>query len=133
MSFSDFSPVTDLDNLVNTLEEYGVAVLPSVFSDEECDQFRSALFNHLRDEHKIVEPDDICNVSPIQGGAMFTYGLSLTKPVLDVKTSDKALAPFRRFFPNDSEFTTSLDGMFIGPPPVNKIILFLSLGLIDMV
>lgn len=38
--FSDFTPITDLNGLSDTLEKYGVAVIPSVFTDEECSKVK---------------------------------------------------------------------------------------------
>ena len=114
--FSDFSPVTDLANLKDTLDKYGVAVLTNVFTPEECDTTRQKIFKYLEKEHDIVEPDDFEKLKPIQGGMLHNFGISLLPEILDMKTDERTVEPFRKIW-NEQEMTTSLDGMFIGPPP----------------
>jgi hypothetical protein len=117
--FSDYTTLTDLDNLAQTLEEYGVAVVPNVIPESECDEFRAKMFEYLKTEHNIVTPNDLMDkLKPSHGGMIKKYGIPLTRMVLDLKTDDRVIEPFRRVWPEDrDELVTSLDGMFIGPPP----------------
>lgn len=41
--------ITTPDNLKETLEEYGVAIIPSVLNDEECSQIASGMWDTLED------------------------------------------------------------------------------------
>lgn len=43
-----YSPQTDLENLKDALEQNGVAVLPNVFTEEECDKFMGKVFSRLK-------------------------------------------------------------------------------------
>ena len=38
---------TTLENLKNTLEEYGVAIIPSLLSEEECKEMEEGMWNTL--------------------------------------------------------------------------------------
>lgn len=116
MQYSDLSPITDLDNLKQTLDELGVAVLPSVFSETECNDLIQSLRKHVADKFNIVEPNDYKKLRPIEGGIIHNYGLALTKEVLDLKTNEKTIKPFQTVW-GEEDVVTSLDGIFIAPPP----------------
>ena len=47
MSFTNFSPLTNLENLTKTLDTYGVAVLENVFSEDECEHVKKKTFDFL--------------------------------------------------------------------------------------
>lgn len=116
MAFTDFSPLTDLDNLNNTLEAYGVAVLPNVFTEEECDKVKNSVFTYLAEEHDVREADDYVKVIPIEGGILNGYGLALLKEVLDMKTDERVENVFKKIW-NNEEVTMSMDAINIMPPP----------------
>lgn len=115
-SFEDFCPLTDMANLSATLDKYGVAVLPGVLPEEECDMFRANVFAYLTDEWMVYQPEDLERLGISHGGMLKYYGISLIKPVLDLKTDERLIEPFRAIW-NETELTTSLDALFIGPPP----------------
>jgi hypothetical protein len=115
--YSDFTELTDLDNLTKTIDKYGVAVLPNVITETECDEFRTKMFDYLKRELNIVTPNDLMDkLRPSHGGMVKTHGVPLTRMVLDLKTDERVIEPFRRVWQED-DLVTSLDGMFIGPPP----------------
>jgi ectoine hydroxylase-related dioxygenase (phytanoyl-CoA dioxygenase family) len=117
--YADFSPITDLDNLTKTLDEFGVAVLPNVFSRDECDAFRAKVMKELKTELGVVTPNDVMDkLKATHGGMIKTHGVSLSNTVLELKTDERTIEPFRRVWPEDRDaLVTSLDAMFIGPPP----------------
>lgn len=115
--FTDFSPQTDLENLVPTLNKYGVAVLTNIFQHKECDDLKRKIFKHLNNQHNIQSTQDYYRkIRPLNGGLIHSYGLSLLPEVLELKTDERTIEPFRRIW-NEPEVTTSFDGLFIGPPP----------------
>lgn len=114
----DFSPLTDLDSLAGTLEKYGVAVLPNLFTDEECEKVKKSVFDEMASKHGVHTPDDFYKVEPIEAGILQKFGLSLLKEVLDLKTDERVVEAFRRVWPEaNGELTTSFDGICIQPPP----------------
>jgi len=118
MHFSDFSPQTSLENLNSTLDEFGVAVVPDIISAEECNQFKKEIFKHLSQQHEINTCEEYyAQFKPMNGGLIHYYGITLIQPVLDLKTDQRVIEPFKRIWNNETELTTSFDGMFIGPPP----------------
>lgn len=118
----DFSPQTTLDNLNETLEKYGVAVLPNVLSDDECEVFKLSVLNQIALKRGVKKPDDFIRLRPVGGGIIHNYGIALLKEVLDLKTDERVIEPFRRIWPEaNGELTTSLDGIHISPPPEQTI------------
>lgn len=117
MNYEDFCPLTDLDYLNETLDKYGVAVLPDVFTSDECDNYKKQIFRVLDQDYDVREPDDFEDkLKPLRGCMLGSYGVSLMRPVLDLKTEEKAIEPFRKIW-NENELTTSLDRITIFPPP----------------
>ena len=116
MQFTDYSPITDLDHLSNDLNEKGVAVLPNVFQADECDNFRKKVWDHMCSKHAIKNTKEYFEkIRPFSGGLIHGYGVSLYTEVLDLKTDERCVAPFKCIW-NENELTCSLDGMYIGPP-----------------
>jgi hypothetical protein len=101
MSFKNFSPSTNLENLTNTLETYGVAVLENVFSEDECEYVKKKTFEYLAEYHNIREPDDYAKLMPTQGGIINGYGISLIKEILDMKTDERVESAFKKIWNND--------------------------------
>lgn len=114
--FQDFCPLTDLENLNKTLDTFGVAVLPNVFTEAECEYVKKKVFDYLAREHLVFEPDDISKLNPLNSGVLHSFGISLLKEVLDMKTDDRVIEAFKKIWKQD-ELTTSLDGLNIQPPP----------------
>ena len=120
MTSHDFSPQTTLDHLAETVEQYGVAVLPNVFTEQECDSFRKIIFDHLETKLNVKDADDFIKLKRIgEGkGIIRNYGLPLIKPVLDLKTDQRVIDAYSRLWPEaNGELTTSLDALHIGAPP----------------
>ena len=115
MAFSDFSPLTDLENLNQTLETYGVAVLPNVFTEEECERVKNGVYSYLAKNHDVHEADDYVKVNPMEGGIINCYGIALIKDVLNMKTDERVENIFKRIW-NNEEVTMSLDAINIMPP-----------------
>ena len=118
MSFTNFSPLTTLQNLTNTLEEHGVAVLPNVFREVECEYVKNCTFEYLAKNHGVKEPQDFERLHPVGGGIYHSYGISLIKEVLDMKTDERVENIFKTIW-NGEDVTMSLDGINIGPPAIH--------------
>ena len=112
MSFKNFSPLTNLENLTNTLNTYGVAVLPNVFTDDECEFVKKSTFDYLATNYGVNGPNDYEKVHPIGGGILHNYGIALIKEILDMKTDERVENIFKTIW-NNQEVTMSLDGMRI--------------------
>ena len=113
----DFSPQTNLDNLVDMLDEYGVAVLSDLFTDDECETFKKKVFDHISSKFGVNKPDEFAKLRPVGGGILHNYGISLIEPCLTLKTDQRVLNAFDRIWPEAfGDLTTSLDGIHIGPP-----------------
>lgn len=64
----DFTPLATPDTLNETLNKYGVAVLPNVLPADECDALRKSLFDYLANRLNIKEPDDFYKLKPVGEG-----------------------------------------------------------------
>lgn len=114
--FSHFYPEANLENVNQILEKHGVAVIPNVFQENECEILKNNVFKYLKEEFDIEKPDDFHRLRPISGGILHYYGISLLKEVLDLKTDVRVVQIFEKIW-NTNELTMSLDGMHIAPPP----------------
>ena len=112
----DFFPETNLENLNETLEKYGVAVLTNLFTLEECLLFRNTILARLESELNIIEPEDFSKLRPISGGIIRSNGLPFTKEVLELKTDRRVIEAFDKIW-NGEELTGSFDAINITPPP----------------
>jgi ectoine hydroxylase-related dioxygenase (phytanoyl-CoA dioxygenase family) len=117
--YADFYPETTLENLNTTLDTHGVAVLPRVFSEKECDDLKVATLRYLAQEYSVFTNEDFKNLHLLRGGMFHNYGASLTKEILDFKTDERTIEPFKRIW-NTNELTVSLDGLYLSPPPVGN-------------
>ena len=114
--FSDFYPETTLENLNATLDMQGVAVLPNVFSEHECNIVKKSVLAHLANGYSVKQPGDFQKLKVQAGGIFHKYGVALIKEVLDLKTNERTIAPFAHIW-REEELTTSLDGIYLAPPP----------------
>jgi len=110
-----FCPLTTLHQLKETLDKYGVAVLPDVFTSAECETVKTRMFEYLAREHQVTKPDDFKRLKPLRGGMMKSYGIALQKEILDLKTDERVVDSFRQIWA-EKELTTALDSIYIGPP-----------------
>ena len=116
MNFSEFSPQTNLENLTELLSLQGVAVIANVIPSNECNQIKRQVFKYLYKYHNIETSDDFYKkFRPLNGGLIHYYGISLIRPILDLKTDQRVIEPFAHIW-KEKELTTSLDGMFISAP-----------------
>ena len=114
-----FCPLTTLDDLTKTLDEYGVAVLPNVITEQECDDLRKKMFDYLAKEFQVVEPDDYEKLKPLRGMMLKSYGIALRPEILELKTDERVINAFRRIW-NEQDLSTSFDAITIGPPPEKR-------------
>lgn len=110
-----FCPLATSENLKETLEKYGVAVLTDVFADNECEKVKAKMLEYLAHEHYVTEPDDYKKLRPMRGGMMKYFGIALHKEILDLKTDERVVDKFRQIW-NEQNLTTSLDSIYISPP-----------------
>ena len=115
MSFKNFSPLTDLENLNITLNNYGVAVIPNVFTPDECELVKLTMFNNLAQNKDVKGPNDYDKIN-IMGGGIIHDGIALSKEILDMKSDERVEKIFKTIW-NNQEVTMSLDGINIIPPP----------------
>jgi hypothetical protein len=111
MAFKNFSPITDLENLNNTLNNYGVAVMPNVFTADECELVKLLTFNNLAQNFGVKGPNDYDKIFITGGGIIHHCGIALSKEILDMKSDERVEKIFKTIW-NNQEVTMSLDGRF---------------------
>ena len=117
--FKEFCPITTLDELNSTLEKYGIAVLPNVFTEQECEALKRKVFFHLKKTFNVVEPDDYVKLRPMLGYMMKSFGISFLPEILEMKTDERVVNAFRAIW-NEQDLTTSFDAIAIVPPPEKR-------------
>ena len=96
------------DNLKATLEEYGVAIIPSVLSEEECNAMETGMWNTLEDwtqhwETQITRdnPDSWKNLRdlfPKHSMLIQQYGLGHAQFIWDLRQNPKCIEIFAKLW-----------------------------------
>lgn len=120
--------VTTLDTLQATLDEFGVAILPSVLNETECEQMLTGMWYFL--EHisqrwpkpiRRGEPRSwagIFELSPLHSMLIQHWGAGHTQASWDVRQNEKIVDIFAQLWSCDREdLLVSFDGLSMGLPP----------------
>ncbi len=125
--------ITTPDNLKETLEEYGVAIIPSVLNDEECAAMQSGMWDTLEDwtqhwDTQITRDNpeswkNIRDLFPKHSMLIQQYGLGHAQFIWNLRQNPKCIEPFTRIWNTPAEdLLVSFDAAsFHMPPEVTKI------------
>ena len=119
----------NLDNLVSTLKQFGVAIVPNILDAKECKALEDGLWDHF---------DYICSAGPtlkrgdpttwkkaLQGTLMPNHGMlcqfhnvGQCQAVWDIRGNPRVQAGYHRIFPKaNGKLTVSFDGVSFGLAP----------------
>ena len=117
--------ITDIENIKNTLDEYGVAIIPNILDEEECSKFESGMFDYL--EHitqKFETPINRNNTEtfkewykllPKHGMLQQHFWIGHAQFNWDLRTNPKIINVFRNIYDTD-DLLVSFDGASFSPP-----------------
>ncbi|KXS21930.1 hypothetical protein M427DRAFT_51303 [Gonapodya prolifera JEL478] len=120
--------LTSIDNLRSTLDTYGVAILPSVLTEAECENLENGVwgaFEHIsagwdrpisrarKDSWK-----GLGNLYHLHNMLWQSFGLGHAQAVWEVRQNPRVIAPFEKLWDCEaSELLASFDGVGFAPPP----------------
>lgn len=117
---------TTKENLKQTIEKYGVAIIPNVFTEKECDDLLSEMwdfFEHITKkwETPIKRKDNktwkqIYNLFPLHSMLVQYFSIGHAQFAWNARQNQKAIEIFSHFW-NTDELLVSFDGSSFHLPP----------------
>lgn len=116
---------TNLENLNNNLDQYGVAVIPNIFNENECIQFRNKIWEELKyisqnrfDINDINTWNEFYNFNPFHSMLLHHHSLGHIQPIWDIRQHPNVYNVFEKIWDtNVNDLLVSFDGLSIHLPP----------------
>ncbi len=124
---------TDLENLKNTLDQYGVAIIPSLLSEEECKEMEDGMWNTLetwtKEWEQPIKKDipeswkNIRDLFPKHSMLIQQYSLGHAQFIWNLRQNPKCVNIFAKIWNcSPEELLVSFDAAsFHMPPETTKI------------
>lgn len=120
--------VTTIENLQNTLDTYGVAIVPNILNKTECDNMKEGMWNYLEHITANMElPIDRTNPNswktfkelyPRHSMLLQSWAVGHSQLVWDLRTNPNVIAPFEKIWETKAEdLLVSFDGAAFHFPP----------------
>jgi hypothetical protein len=123
MEYKDYT--TTLENVNAQLDEYGVAVVPSVLSEAECIELRDRVWAELK--HVTKDKFDIndettwkefFNFYPMRAMLLQHFSLGHMQPIWDIRVNPKVCAVYEKIWGvQKNDLLVSFDGLSVHLPP----------------
>jgi hypothetical protein len=120
---------TTIDKLKATLEQYGVAILPSVLDAKECAAMIDGMWNYLEHVSARLKPSPISrndpttwkqmqHLYPLHWMLLKQFGIGHTQMSWNLRQNPKVMAPFAKLWSvEQKDLLTSFDGASFHMPP----------------
>ena len=119
---------TTTDNLKKTLEKYGVAIIPNVINQEECDNMTSGMWDYIEHITKRftipIKRDNPASwkefrkLYPLHSMLLQRYGIGQAQYIWDLRQNRKITSIFAKLWNcDDNDLLVSFDGASIHFPP----------------
>ena len=120
--------ITDINNLKNTLNEYGVAIIPNILSKEECENMKDGMWNYLKHiTQKFPNPIEKDNISswrsfkdlyPKHSMLIQQWSIGHAQMIWDIRQNQKVYSVFAKLWNvKPEELLVSFDGASFHLPP----------------
>ena len=120
--------VTNKEKMRETLEEYGVAIIPNVLDEKECDNMLSGIWNYFEHisqkwETPINKKDEkswrgFYELFPSHSMLVQHWNIGHSQACWDVRQNEKVLDIYSYFWNcSKEELLCSFDGLSFNPPP----------------
>ena len=120
--------VCTIDNISNTLDKYGVAIIPNILTKTECEKMKDGMWNYL--EHITSKMDNPINrnnstswktykkLYPKHSMLLQLWSVGHAQFIWDLRTNPKVIAPFEKIWNTDAkDLLVSFDGASFHFPP----------------
>jgi len=120
-------PVCKVDEIVSTIEKYGVAVVENILTEEECkigidgaNRWLESIAKNEEDKIKLSDKNSLRFISQkmhaIHGGLIQHYSVGHSQYVWDIRQNPKVKSVFENIW-KEKDLIVSFDGVNITPPP----------------
>lgn len=131
MSYENEKYLTTPEKLKETIETYGVGIIPNILNDEEISNMRTGMWDYLEHttqkfERPISRDNDktwteYLKLYPKHSMLLQQYGVGHSQFVWDIRQNPKVVNIFSQFWKKPSEdLLTSFDGASFHFPPENS-------------
>jgi ectoine hydroxylase-related dioxygenase (phytanoyl-CoA dioxygenase family) len=116
---------TTVDNLRKTLDEYGVAIIPSVLDDEECEVMLKEMWDFFEEitGHKLKRDDrstwrEFYKLYPLHSMLIQYYGIGHAQFAWNLRQNPKIISIFSKLYDcSEEDLLVSFDGSSLHLPP----------------
>ena len=116
---------TELNNINNYLNEYGVAVISNILTENECINYRNQIWNELKyvskdrfDINNLDTWNEFYNFDPYQSMLLHYNSLGHMQPIWEIRQHPKVYQVFEKIWDvSVNELIVSFDGLSIHLPP----------------
>ncbi len=116
---------TTVDNVNNYLNEYGVAVIPNVLTQDECILYRNQIWDELSyvtqnrfDVNDTETWREFYNLYPLHSMLLQHFSLGHMQPIWDIRQHDKVCEVFETIWETPkNDLLVSFDGLAVHLPP----------------
>lgn len=120
--------VTNIDNVLTTLDKYGVAIIPNILNAQECENMKQGMWNYLETLTKNMEIPITKNnpqtwktfkeLYPKHSMLLQHWSVGHSQFIWDVRSNHKVIAPFEKIWNTPKEdLLVSFDGASFHFPP----------------
>lgn len=128
MEFEYEKYITNKENLKITIEKYGVAIIPNVLNNDECDNIVKGMWDYFEYitqnwEIKMNRKEkttwkNFYNLYPLHSMLVQHWQVAHSQIVWDTRQNEKIVDIFANFWECDKEdLLVSFDGISFNPPP----------------
>lgn len=117
--------VTDIKNVKNTLDNYGVAVIPDVLTEEQCDDMEDGMMEYLEtvmsefdtpfNRYKKSTYSEFYKLLPMHSMLMQHYGIGHAEFMWKIRCNSAVISVFEEIW-NTKDLLVSFDGGSFNPP-----------------
>ena len=119
---------TDNNNLLDTLNKYGVAILPNILNEEECDTMKQGMWDYIENitsnlpipmkKSKPATWTSYADLYPKHSMLLKHWSIGHAQFIWNLRTNDKIIEPFQKIWDvSKEELLVSFDGASFHIPP----------------
>jgi ectoine hydroxylase-related dioxygenase (phytanoyl-CoA dioxygenase family) len=120
--------VCDVNDIINTINKYGVAIIPNVLNERECDNIVNGFWNYFEhitkqwntpiSRNNITTWNQIYNLYPKHSMLFQNWGIGQSQVCWDVRQNQKIIDIFSQLWKcNNEDLLVSFDGASFNIPP----------------
>jgi ectoine hydroxylase-related dioxygenase (phytanoyl-CoA dioxygenase family) len=124
--------ITNINNITNTLNQYGVAIIPNILDDQECDEMKQGMWNYLETittnlpipikKSNLQTLKSFKELYPKHSMLIQHWSIGHAQFIWNIRTNPKVIRPFEKIWNvNKEDLLVSFDGAsFHFPPEITK-------------